>query len=110
VAPVEQPLAAPAQAAMPAQVEAPNELTLIRRAMTSLRDRDPGRALTLLDEHAVRFPSGSFANERRGLHVVALCATGKLADGRREQAAFLKSSASSPIAARVRGACGGPDD
>jgi hypothetical protein len=78
--------------------------------MTSLRDRDANRALALLDEHAARFPSGSFATERRGLHVVALCAAGRLDDGRREQAAFLKSAGSSPIAARVRGACTERDD
>lgn len=109
-APVEQPLVAPAEASVPTQVEAPNELALIRKAMTSLRDRDPARALVLLEDHAARFPSGSFATERRGLHVVALCASGKLAEGRREQAAFLKSFASSPIAARVRGACVEHDD
>ena len=81
------------------------ELELIRRAMTSLRDRDPGRALALLDEHERTYPSGAFATERRGLHVVALCAAGKLLEGRSEQASFLRSDGSSPIAARVRRAC-----
>jgi hypothetical protein len=108
--PVEQPLAAPGQTSVPTEAEAPNELALIRKALTSLRDRDAGRALTLLEEHAARFPSGSFATERRGLHVVALCAAGRVSDGRRERAAFLKASASSPIAARVRGACNERDD
>jgi len=107
--PVAQPLAASVPPSVPpsapVELEAPNELALIRRAMTSLRDRDANRALALLEEHAARFPRGSFATERRGLHVVALCAAGRLDDGRREQAAFLKSAGSSPIAARVRGAC-----
>ena len=84
------------------------ELVLIRQALTSLRDRDATGALALLDEHAARYPSGAFATERRGLHVVALCAAGNLRDGRSEQAAFLRQAATSPIAPRVRRACEEP--
>ncbi|MET0287863.1 MAG: hypothetical protein ABW352_25465 [Polyangiales bacterium] len=81
------------------------ELTLIRAALTSLRDRDSLQALRLLDEHAARYPSGAFSTERRALHVVALCAAGRTDEGARERAQFLKTSGDSPIAARVRSAC-----
>lgn len=108
--PSPEPAAVSAAALQPAPVEPPGELSLIRKAMTSLRDRDAVRALSLLDEHAARYPAGSFGTERRGLRVVALCAAGKLAEGQREQAAFLKSAGGSPIAARVRGACAERDD
>jgi len=107
---VEPATPAAAQPATPTEVEAPHELTLIRRALTSLRDGQPAQALAQLDEHAARFPTGSFSTERRGLHVVALCEAGRTDEGERERAAFLKSSASSPIAARVRSACNERDD
>jgi hypothetical protein len=81
------------------------ELALIRAALTSLRDHDSAQALRLLDEHAARYPSGAFGTERRALHVVALCAAGRLEEGSRERAQFLKTSGDSPIAARVRSAC-----
>jgi hypothetical protein len=85
-----------------------SETELIRKALTSLRDRDAASALSLLDEHAARYPSGAFTTERRGLHVLALCAAGRTQEGKSEQAAFLKQAGSAPIAARVRTACEQP--
>jgi hypothetical protein len=81
------------------------ELSLIRAALTSLRDRDSLQALRLLDEHAARYPTGAFSTERRALRVVALCAAGRSEEGARERALFLKTAGDSPIAARVRSAC-----
>ncbi|MDB4985389.1 MAG: hypothetical protein JWN04_567 [Myxococcaceae bacterium] len=86
----------------------PAELELIRKAMTSLRDRDATGALALLDEHASRYPHGAFASERGGLHVLALCAAGRLSEGRVEQLSFLREHGETPIAARVRRACAEP--
>jgi trimeric autotransporter adhesin len=81
------------------------ELALLRGALTSIRDGQAERALTLLADHASRYPEGAFANERRGLRVLALCSAGLTAEGEREQAAFLREASASPIAARVRTAC-----
>jgi len=81
------------------------ELGLIRRALTSLRDHDPKRALALLNEHASDYPEGAFATERRGLRVVALCAAGHVEQGREERSAFLHKAGTSPVAERVRRAC-----
>jgi len=105
-----EPSAEPEQqpAQLPAAAQDESELALVRRALTSLRDRDAERALALLADHAARYPSGAFATERRGLRVVALCAAGLVDQGQREQAAFLREAGSSPIAARVRSAC--PED
>jgi hypothetical protein len=89
-----------------AQLEHTGEVSLLRSALTSLRDDDAARALSLLADHAARYPSGTFTTERRGLRVLALCAAGLQAEGRREQSAFLREAGSSPIAARVRTACG----
>lgn len=83
----------------------PSEMTLIGRALASLRDRDPKRTLALLDEHAELYPRGKFVTERKGLRVLALCASGRIEEGRRARAAFMRESARAPIAARVREAC-----
>lgn len=85
-----------------------SELTLIRRALTSLRDHDNERALSVLARHAAQFPNGAFTMERRGLRVVALCAAGRSSEGRNERATFLREAGESPIAARVRRACDEP--
>jgi len=82
------------------------ELALLDDAMQRLRSHDALGALTRLDEHAKRYPRGQLGLERRGLRVLALCAAGKLDEGRSEQSAFLASASSAPIAARVRRACG----
>ena len=100
--------AAPSTEPTLATTQATGELALIRQALTSLRDRDASGAVALLDQHAARYPNGAFATERRGLHVVALCASGNLRDGRAEQAEFLRQAGSSPIAPRVRRACAEP--
>ena len=81
------------------------EVTLLRSALASVRDGNGQRALSLLAEHAERYPSGAFSTERRGLRVLALCAAGRSAEGQRERAAFLRDAGESPIAARVRSAC-----
>ncbi|MET0341932.1 MAG: hypothetical protein ABW252_13080 [Polyangiales bacterium] len=83
----------------------PAEMTLIGRALAHLRDREPQRTLTLLDEHAEHYPNGKFATERKGLRVLALCAAGRIEEGRRARAAFLRELARAPIAVRVREAC-----
>jgi hypothetical protein len=82
-----------------------DELTLLRRAQTAMRDGDPLRALALLHQHAVRFPAGALRDERRGAEVLATCASGKLDTGRALRAAFLRDAPDSPLAARVRSAC-----
>ncbi|MFM2416532.1 MAG: hypothetical protein RL385_1255 [Pseudomonadota bacterium] len=82
-----------------------DELTLLRRAQTAMRDGDPLRALSLLHQHAVRFPAGALRDERLGAVVLATCASGKLDAGRALRAAFLRESPDSPLAARVRSAC-----
>lgn len=83
------------------------ELELVRAALTALRDAEPARAMQFLESHAQQFPHGSMVRERLGLRVVSLCALGQGESGRKEQAAFLKLDSSSPLAKRVRAACGG---
>ncbi len=99
--------ASPEAPAAPAASSTQAELTLLRRTLTALRDQDPRTALTLLEEHAARFPNGSMQRERLGLRVVALCAAGQVELGRKEQVSYLQKDASSALAKRVRAACSG---
>ncbi len=94
-----------AERAPSARGSPPREISLIRGALSALRDGAPGRALALLDEHAQFYPRGAFLDERRGLRVLSLCAVGRRDEGERERDAFLDRASSSPIARRVRRAC-----
>lgn len=81
------------------------EAALLQRAQTALAAGDPEAALARLGEHARGFKDGVLARERDALRVTALCAAGRMSEGRAEAAAFLAAHAGSLLAERVRGAC-----
>jgi hypothetical protein len=83
-----------------------SELELIRAAQKHLHRSEARAALTLLAEHARRFPNGALAEEREASRVLALCQLGD-APGTREQAQrFVQRTPSSPFVDRVRASCG----
>lgn len=82
-----------------------DELRLIDRAASLLRDGEPEDALELLQEHGRKFPASQLKLERRGLSVLARCGAGQVEQGRRERDEFLRDAGKAPIAARVRRAC-----
>ena len=85
------------------------ELSLLRRAQAALRADQAGQALSLALEHASTFPNGVMREERLGVAALAECAlssSGAAASSRRHVQAFLHVAPSSPLAARVRRACG----
>jgi len=84
------------------------EAALLRRADSALKSGDPSRARALLDEHASTFPRGILSEEREAERVIVLCALGQVAQARAAAATFLRARPRSPLAARVRGSCGGP--
>jgi hypothetical protein len=93
------------------RVEAPasslrDEAALLRRAQEALQQGDSGAALEALDEHARLHPAGILGPERDAARAVALCKAGRGADGRALGAAFLAAHPGSPLAQRVRDACG----
>ena len=89
----------------PSPRPAVGELDLIDGAIASLRDGEEARALALLERHRVSYPDGKFAIERKGLRVLALCAAGRLEEGRAERQVLLRSERAAPILTRVRKAC-----
>jgi hypothetical protein len=80
------------------------ETRLLREADRALRGGSPDTAIALLDEHAQRFPDGVLAPERSAERMVALCQLGR-ADAS-TATRFLANRSSSPLAARIRQACG----
>lgn len=82
-----------------------DEIVLMKRAAGALRAGQGGEALSLLSEHAARFPQGMLAQERDGLRVLALCASGDAEHARREAERFLQRAPQSPLAARIRKGC-----
>jgi hypothetical protein len=84
------------------------ELDLIAAAQAALSQGEPARALARIDEHAVRFPSGAFVQERLAIVAVAWCALGDRARGRAAAAQLAQRAPSSPLLARTRSACREP--
>ncbi len=96
----------------PAQPVDPNagleaEMRTVRAADAALRSGNVNEAEGLLEQHAREFPSGTLAEERDGLRLVASCQNGD-SDSQRAAAQFLERAPHSLIAARVRAACARP--
>ena len=87
----------------PADLEA--EMKLIRGADSALRAGRSGEALALLAQHQAEHPRASLAHEREGLRAIAQCqlgAAGSTATAER----FIERAPRSPLAPRLRSACG----
>jgi hypothetical protein len=84
------------------------EIALIGRAHDALQAGNPEEALARLDEHADRFPTGALAEERASERVLALCASGRVAQARTERERFLREHPESPAVTRVRASCFDP--
>jgi hypothetical protein len=101
------PVPVPVPQQLPA-VSVAEEARLLREAVAALRMGDVDRASTLLDEHAHTFPSGVLVEERDAERVRVLCARRDLAGADAARARFLQEHPDSPLATRVRSACGAP--
>lgn len=94
--------------AQPSDVDSlAEELALMREVRTALSSGNASRALTLLDEHARRFPRGTLGQERQATRVLALCAAGRVGEARAEAARFEKAAPRSPLLPRIRSSCAG---
>jgi hypothetical protein len=86
----QRPVDAPALAAQAPAVEAApvlDEVALLAAARRALRS-NPTHALALVREHAERFPSSAFAEERAVLRIEGLVATGAVETARSERTRF----------------------
>lgn len=82
------------------------EATLVRDASAALAQGDPKTALKRVAEHRTRFPDGPLSDAATALRIEALCADGRTRQARAEAATLLREAPTSPVAARVRRACG----
>jgi hypothetical protein len=83
------------------------ETALLAASNAELRDGDARRALTLLNDYEVRYPSGVLREEVLATRVIARCELGVTPDAGARRAAdtFLTRHAASPLAPRVRASC-----
>ena len=69
---------------------------------------DAGAALTSLDQHASKFPSGQLTEARRATRVRALCKAGKAAEAETEAAALKRDFPNSNVASTTPTKCATP--
>lgn len=79
------------------------ELDLLQRAHGAYTRRDFSAALTLIAEHARRFPNGHLAEQREALRVRSLLGSGRADEAHRAEAAFASQFPRSVLLPRVAG-------
>jgi len=79
------------------------ELDLLQRAHGAYTGRDFSAALTLIAEHARRFPKGHLAEQREALRVRSLAGSGRADEAHRAAAAFAIQFPRSVLLPRVTG-------
>lgn len=114
---VERPIAATAAAtatATTAAIAGPvassslgEETALLREAHEAIANGDAPRALSILEQHARRFPTSALEPERSAERVFAYCAEHETDAARGAASAFLTSHPTGPLSDRVRSSCGG---
>jgi hypothetical protein len=82
------------------------ELELLGAAQTALQKQRPSRALTLLQEHAFRFPTGAMVEERMAMQALALCALRRRHAAQTVLSDLEARGSQSQLLPRVRSQCG----
>lgn len=82
------------------------ELELLGEAQSALQAQRPSRALSLLQEHAFRFPRGALSDERMAMQALALCALDRRHAASSVLADLAARGARSALLPRVRKQCG----
>ncbi len=89
----------------PTKASIARETELLAEVQRALKGGQALRALYTLDRHSEEFPSGQLYEEATAARVVALCAVGRVQDGRRWADEFARRYPNSPLSSRVRSAC-----
>jgi hypothetical protein len=85
------------------------ELDLVQRAHAAYTRHDFSVALTLVAEHARRFPRGHLAEQREALRVRSLVGAGRADEAQRAAAAFAARFPRSVLLPRVAGSAESPE-
>lgn len=83
------------------------EAKILREARAARLAGQAARSLSLVTEHATRFPNGALAPERDAERISALCALGRREEAQKHIADFELRWTSSPLLERVRASCRG---
>lgn len=105
VAPAASVRRPPPTPSLPAPPSIGEETSLLAGAQSALRAGDAKGALSLLERHRERYPSGALAEEREASRVLALCKLGRVAEARSAADTFVTAHPRSPAVPRVRAAC-----
>lgn len=81
------------------------ELDLLHGAQRAWRERDSEKTLSLLDQHARKYPSSALRDERAALRVLALCEVGRQREAHRLGKTLIRRAASSPVRATIEDSC-----
>lgn len=81
------------------------ELDLLHRAQSAWRGREARHALSLLDEHAKKYPRSELRLERGALRVLTLCDLGRERAASRMARALLRQATNSPVRAAIEESC-----
>ena len=79
-----------------------DEASQLERAMDSLRNGDPGRALSLCNEDAIKYPRGVLAQERELVAIEALVRLGRAPEAKARARELMKHYPDSLFIPRVR--------
>jgi outer membrane protein assembly factor BamD (BamD/ComL family) len=93
------------QVAPPVATTAPSfsvEVSTLDQARAAIADREPARALAILDEYAARFPRGVMGPESSVLRIEALLGAGDRTAAERVAHAFLLNNPASPYEQRIQ--------
>jgi hypothetical protein len=109
-APVEEPAtpgpAAVAPSAPPRRSDRlAEEVAILSQAAKDLRAGRAAAALSALNEHQRRFPSGALTLERRAARAEALCSLGRMPEAQAELGSLTRSAPQSPLTIRAQERC-----
>jgi outer membrane protein assembly factor BamD (BamD/ComL family) len=105
VTPPHEPLPAVSAPSKPIKASIARETELLGAVQRALKVGRPSAALDALERYTEECPTGLLYEEATASRVVALCAVGRVQDGRRWADEFARRYPNSPLAPRVRGAC-----
>lgn len=95
----------PATAAADPDSTLDQEMLLLKRAHVAEKAGRPSEALSILAEHARRFPNGKLSESREVAKVILLCESGQTRASHAAAERFLAARPNSPFASRVKAAC-----
>jgi hypothetical protein len=103
------PSPAPAVAATPSVLtrrdRLAEEVAILSQAAKDLRAGHAATALSALNEHQKKFPSGLLTQERRAARAEALCSLGRFAEAENELSTLVRTAPQSPLTVRAQQRC-----